>query len=80
MISLGAEAKDLITGFSGIVTGRVQYITGCNQLLINPGVDKDGKLQESQWIDEQRMLQVGTTVIALENGATPGPDRPAPKR
>ena len=80
MIQLGAKAKDVITGFSGVVTGRVVYITGCNQLLINPGVDKDGKLQGSEWIDEQRMQQVGDAVIALENGVTPGPDRPAPIR
>ncbi|RDJ05272.1 hypothetical protein [Rhizobium grahamii] len=52
MIKLGAFASDRITTFSGVVTGRATYITGCDQYLISPkSGDKDPK-----WIDEQRLV------------------------
>ena len=80
MISLGSRATDRITGFSGVVTGRCEYITGCNQLLIQPRVGTDGGHREPHWFDEQR-LQVGTEpVLQLDNGSTPGFDRAPPKR
>ena len=53
-IELGATAKDKITGFSGVVTGRCSYITGCDQLLIQPPI-KDGAWVESRWIDDNRL-------------------------
>jgi len=56
---LGIEAKDTITGFKGIITGFVQYITGCDQYLITPPVDKDGKIVESHWYDDNRVVKVG---------------------
>ena len=40
--NLGRTATDKITGFSGIATGFVVYITGCNQYLINPKAKKGG--------------------------------------
>jgi hypothetical protein len=36
---LGVTAKDLVTGFEGKVLGLCQYITGCNQVLIQPKLD-----------------------------------------
>ncbi len=53
--SIGKQATDRITGFWGTVTGYVQYITGCNQLLVSPRVRPDGNLDEPRWIDEQRL-------------------------
>ncbi len=80
MVTLGQTVKDKITGFSGIVTGRVEYLTGCNQLLVAPPVKDDGGFRDSQWFDEQRVDVLGTTPIALDNGDTPGSDAPAPRR
>lgn len=77
----GHKVKDKITGFTGIATGFVQYISGCNQILICPGLDKDGKLAESHWFDEQRLLVFPCEdQITLDNGNTPGFDMEAPKR
>lgn len=76
---LGTTAKDKITGFSGMVVGRVEYISGCNQILLSPKVAKDGTLRGAEWFDEQRCDQVGKTKLILDNGATPGFDRAAPK-
>jgi hypothetical protein len=80
-VELGKEARDKITGFTGIVTAKVQYLTGCNQTLLAPSVGNDGRLTDPAWFDDQRIEAVenGRTV-SLDNSATPGPDKPAPKR
>lgn len=80
---LGLPATDRITGFKGIVTGFVQYITGCNQCLVAPPT-KDGAELASAWFDVQR-LEFGREQdrIKLPEAAAPsttGFDRPAPKR
>jgi len=55
-IELGKKVKDSITGFSGVVTGRADYITGCRQYCVTPRVSQ-GKMVESNWIDEDRLLK-----------------------
>lgn len=77
---LGRTVKDKINGFSGVVTGFCQYLTGCNQVLITPPLAPDGAVRESHWVDVQRIETVGDLVVRLDNGSTPGFDKPAPKR
>ena len=80
-IEFGVTARDRITGFSGVITGRTEYISGCTQILLVPQIDKDGKLVEGVWFDAQRLeVLVGLPQIILNNGATPGPDRAPPRR
>ena len=80
-IQLGATYTDVITGFKGVAIGYVKYLTGCNQALITPRVGTDGVAKESHWYDEQR-LKIDTLQdpIVLDNGKTPGFDKPAPTR
>ena len=80
MSLMGKTVKDKITGFKGVVTGYCQYLTGCNQALIQPPCGKDGKMPESYWVDEQRLDVQGRSIVRLDNGTTPGFDKPAPKR
>jgi hypothetical protein len=81
MIQLGVTVRDKITGFSGVVTGRAEYISGCTQCLVCPRVKDDGGMQDAHWFDEQRLLvDAGCQPVTLDNGATPGPDKPAPVR
>lgn len=79
-MKIGDRVKDKISGFQGIVTGIVDYISGCKQALVAPPVDKEKKLVESQWFDVQRLEVIKENAIKLENSKTPGPDREAPKR
>jgi len=79
-MELGQKARDLVTGFTGVVTGMVVYISGCNQALLAPSVKEDGTPGGSQWFDLQRLERVGDSQIVLNNSATPGPDAPAPRR
>jgi hypothetical protein len=78
MVNLGDRAKDVITGFVGIVTGETKWLYGCKRLGLQaekPG--KDGKLQETQWFDEGQVRVVKANVIepAPIVAATGGPAR-----
>lgn len=80
-IKLGQKVRDKITGFMGVVTGKVQYISGCHQALVAPAASVDGRsLGEPQWFDEQRLLVTDAKPIKLDNGDSSGSDRQAPKR
>lgn len=87
-IELGQKAKDCVTGFSGIVTARVEYLTGCTQYGVSPGLDKDGKVMDTQYFDENRLtaLSVGNlvemrngTAVNSPPGGKGGPNRDAPR-
>lgn len=78
---LGKTVKDKVTGFTGVATGYVQYLTGCNQVLVAPKVKEDGSLPDSAWFDEQRLeVEEHRLTIKLDNTKTLGPDKQAPKR
>lgn len=65
MFELGIEVRDKITGFTGILTGHCQYITGCDQFLVQPKA-KDGAHVEGRWIDDIRLEVMNTTPVTLE--------------
>ena len=79
-VTLGHTYKDRINGFEGVCTGVVQYLTGCNQALLAPKCGPDGAMRASEWFDQQRLDDTGAPAVKLNNGPTPGFDRPAPKR
>lgn len=66
MVKLGQRGKDVITGFEGLVLGKAQYLTGCNQVLLMPqSLGPDGKRREGEWFDEQRVVAVGEEIMVL---------------
>lgn len=77
----GVEARDKITGFSGIITGRADYVTGCSQYLIQPKLDKDGKHVTAHWLDEERLEIINVAPAFVRDGSKPpGADMPAPMK
>lgn len=76
-MKIGDKVRDQITGFEGVVTGRCQYITGCEQALVQPPVSKDGTFVEAHWFDEDRLAVVEMKVIQVAVTKA-GPDAPAP--
>ena len=79
----GTRAKDVVTGFEGTVTGQVSYMTGCDQYIISPQIDKDGKIVEGRWIDEKRLEAVDAEPVKLpehagEDPQSDGAGEPAP--
>lgn len=62
MQNFGKKAKDKVTGFKGIITGRCDYMYGCGQYLLMPVVDKNGKKMDGEWFDEGRIEITGKGV------------------
>ena len=85
MIKLGATYKDVITDFTGIAVGKVQYFTGCEQILLVPKMKEDGKRPEGEWFDVDRLKLTEEKIIVLpksnhfETNQIPGGDS-LPKR
>ncbi len=84
-IKLGTICKDILTGFKGVVMGRAEYFTGCNQILLTPqSLTKEGKRPDGEWFDESRIEVVKDKPIKLNEPlrqANPGADeRPAPTK
>jgi hypothetical protein len=79
MVDLGMRGVDIITGFSGIVVGKCEYLSGCTQLLLVPKVGADGKKPDGEWFDIQRISSDGSDVVTLDNAGNPGCDISAPK-
>ena len=60
----GATYRDEITGFEGIATGVVKYITGCDQVLLAPQ-SRDGLKLDAHWFDVARVFRIGRKVVKL---------------
>lgn len=66
-LPLGAEAKDVITGFKGFIMWRVEWLTGCNQYGLQPEMKKGDKdVPESKQFDENRLKPTGKSVTLPE--------------
>ncbi|MDI6837460.1 MAG: hypothetical protein QMD99_17345 [Rhizobiaceae bacterium] len=59
---LGAEVVEAVTGFTGYVTGRSDYIAGCRQYCVMPKAKEDGSLPRAEWFDEERLSATGRFV------------------
>jgi len=61
---LGQKVEDKITGFSGIIMGRAQYLTQCNcyGILNQKLKDDTEKPKEWYWTDESRLIGCSTIV------------------
>lgn len=77
--NLGDKVTDTITGFTGIVTGIVHYISGCDQALLTPRVKDDGTAIDARWYDIDRLALVEAKQ-AKKRARRVGADMPAPIR
>lgn len=80
-IELGAQARDLVSGWEGTVTARYEYMNGCERYEVS-GHDKDGK-PESFVFDAQQVEVVGPPLRELVRqpepvGRTGGPRGTSP--
>ena len=72
---LGDEVKDPITGFKGVAIGRTSWLHGCDRIVVQPrGVDKDGKIFESQSFDEPQLKIIKKGSVKEGTHATGGFD------
>ncbi len=61
MVELGSTVKDILTGFTGIATGRTEWLFGCTRIAIEPTKLKEGKPIDAEWFDEQRVEVIKKT-------------------
>lgn len=57
-LAFGVKVRDKLTGFEGTIDGKCEYMTGCVQWRVVPSIDKDGKMQDSHWIDVDRLIVI----------------------
>lgn len=57
---LNVMVRDVVTGFSGVIVARCEYVYGNNTYEVQPcGLKPDGGIAESCWFDEGRLEVVG---------------------
>lgn len=80
-MSLGAHVEEKVTGFRGVVMGRVEYLTGCAQVLVQPKAKEDGSWVEPRWFDETRVDPTGEPAIEISGAQNAkGSDCPPPPK
>ncbi len=83
MIELGRKVKDVVTGLVGVAEARLQFLNGCEQILVRPKVStpKKGEVSEylsGAYIDIEQLVYVGKVKVKLtprKNGS--GDDEPS---
>lgn len=81
-INLGNVARDKITGFEGIVVAKVDYLTGCSQMCLQPqSFENTSSLPKSQYFDVKKLEYVGPGISldeVAEEKDPGGPNRDCP--
>lgn len=47
--------KDSVTGFTGVVSARTEWLNGCVRVLIQPQELKDGRPIQPEWMDVEQL-------------------------
>jgi hypothetical protein len=54
VFELGDKVRDRVTGYAGVVTARIEYISGCVHVSLQAPADKDNKVPDALYVDENR--------------------------
>jgi hypothetical protein len=76
--NLGDELKDLISGFIGVASGRIQWINGCKRYVLDSTKLKDGGLIDPVTVDEQQLVLVKALKVDLGQVKNDAPDAKPP--
>lgn len=68
-IKLGDRCKDKVTGVTGMIVAKIEYLNGCRHFELQPKVNKDGEVPRSYWPDIEQVELVKTRT----RKKTPGP-------
>ena len=56
MIKLGEKVRDIVTGFHGIATARIDHLFRVPEIKVEPEqLDDNGKPMEAAWFEESRV-------------------------
>lgn len=76
---LGLRVEEKVTGAKGVAVSISGDLYGCIQVLVNPGMDKDGKLLECFWFDVTRLRVLDPEPVMAPPDTTYDPSGPAEK-
>lgn len=71
-IMMGKEVQDMVTGYKGIVTGKITWLFGCNQYNVVQKAGESGDIKAGEWFDEGRLKVIGEGIRPQEVSATNG--------
>lgn len=78
-MKLGDIVRDTLTGFTGVIVIRSEYLNGCYRMGVQPSkLDKDGKVPESIYFDVEQLELVKAKAHAPSSRS--GGPCDAPKR
>ena len=75
-ISLGDEARDAITGYTGVVIAVTNWLYGCRRLTLQARELKDGKPVDNCTFDEPQCVLINPKIAFSTTG--PGGPMPTP--
>lgn len=63
--NLGEEVQEIVTGFTGIVMTRTEFLTGCVHYAVGYRGLIDGKPIDWEWFDESRLIKIGDGITLV---------------
>ena len=70
---MGKKVKDKVTGFTGLVTGKLEALYGCTQYVITASLkDKTSSADNKAIVDEGRITVLGPGIRPKEVKAKSG--------
>lgn len=74
--ALGADVRDILTGFIGVTISRTEYVSGCVQYGLQGKLQDDGKMGKIEYLDEIRLVPVELEQKPVIETAPDGTQRP----
>ena len=72
--ALGSKVRSRLTGLEGTINARSENLYGCNRYAIQPRVDKDGRVPDAWWVDEDDIEIIGDGLASkIKKKLTGGP-------
>jgi len=79
-IGLGDKVRDIITGFTGIVTVRSEYLNKCVRMGVQSQELKDGVPVDTSFFDEEQLELIASAEVKITKVNKTGGDREVPRR
>lgn len=78
-VELGDKVKDVVTGFTGVAVARTTWLHGCDRIVLQPEMGKDGKVPENASFDAPQIVVVKKSVAASTPVTAPARARGGPR-
>lgn len=74
-LALGQEVKDKVTGYTGVIVCRTEYLTGCNRYSVQSRkLDKDSLPADWKAFDEDQLIDLKKNINhEVKNDGGPQP-------